>query len=260
MVRLSASAALPERPFGWREKRSEYLGYGVILVIGAFFVAVVVTEVDLHLWPMRLLLTQLLFGLAISVAYLVALAFTRRLPVVHRESLHGTEAVGVRAWPADWYFVGALDASLTVVGLGLAFLSFGAARSTTGADATTLWVAGAALAVAALYFAVRVGLSLAGVRRRDGVWLSAESLILESPGGVAMIPRDAVVSVDSGRQRIVVGFTEARVRRTPRPWRSRDSALSPLAALISTEYIGHTSDDLVAWLRAELGMSASARP
>lgn len=259
MVRLTSTSALPERPFGWRQKRSEFLGYGVILVIGAFFVAVVVAEVDLDLWPMRLLLAQLLFGLAITVAYLVALASTRRLPVVREGSVGNVDAVGVRAWPGDWYFVGALDASLAALGLALTFLAFGSADSTTGADATTLRLAGVALAVAAMYFAGRVGLALAGVRRRDGVWLGADSLTLECPDGVARIPRGAIVSVDSARQHVLLGFTDSRTRRTPRPWRTRESALSPRAAMISTEYIGHTPQDVAAWLKADLGLGASPR-
>ncbi len=235
-----------------RDKTSDLTLCAAILVGGAFLVTVVLTAVEDGLAPMDALLGYTLYALALTVGLAVLVLATRSLPGAVDGHVDDEPARGLVAWPWTRRYDLAVDAGLVVLAAVLTILGV-----TTGDG----WTVPALLVGAVgLWFLVRTGLALVGLRRNEAIWLTDDHVVHDCVAGRVQVPRSAVVDVRAGRAFVFVEHDGTAERHLPpRPWR-RDRRLDDRRLLVELTHLGATADELVSWLRAELQLDAEPTP
>jgi hypothetical protein len=236
------------RSWTLRDKTSDLTMCLLVLVGGAVLVAVVLAAVDLDLAPIRALLAYTLYALALTVGLAALLLTTRSLPGVVEGTVDGEAARGLVAWPWTRRYDLGVDVGLVVLAGALTVLGV-----TTGDG----WTVPALLVGAAgLWLLVRVLLAVAGPRRREAIWLTADHVVHDCVAGRVRVARSAVVDVRAGKAYVLVEHDGSAERRlSPRPWR-REGRLDDRRLLVELAHLGATADDLVSWLRTELQLDA----
>lgn len=158
-------------------------------------------------------------------------------------------AVGVQAWRPEWWFSNATDMGLAAAAFSLALM---------GVRDGEFRVPGLVVGVVGLWWAVRALLSLTPRRNNTGLWLTRDSLVLESGEGRVTCPRAAVTAVGTrGDWGVVVGMREGVVwQRPPVGWRPRDQRLGEHHAAVSLAMTANDPHDVAGWLAGELGVEA----
>lgn len=214
-------------------------GVGALLAWGVF--AQVPDEVVV-MWTLAL---YTVYAAAVTVVLALARAATRQLPTLRRATLDGEEAWLLRAWPGEWWHALALDLGLSALAAVVAALGLRA-----GGD----WVV-PSLVVAAtgVWFLGRAGLALAGARRHEALWLTADAVIHDSGRGRARCPctRVAGAAGSRGGSRLLLLLDgPPELRACPRPWRRRVRRTTPDSILVDCSGMGHDAADLAQWIRS----------
>jgi len=232
--------------FASRDKWGEVALDAGLVVLGTLLVLAAGSELSGG-EPVGLLVVVLFTAYAVATTVVLACvaAATSQLPTLDEARIGGERALAVRSWPASWWHSALLDLGLAAAGLALA-----AAGASAGGD----WgIVAVILGLVGLWFLVRVALVVSGRRRRPGLWLTDDEVVVDARAGRARVGRASVRRVSArGRRLVVVLDHDAAWDLCPRPWRSALGRLDVLV-LDCTE-IGHRADDLAAWLATELGI------
>jgi hypothetical protein len=224
----------------------------VLALLGAALAAVVFAAVPADVAAMRALAWYTLAAAAATLALAAALATTRRLPALEQSRLDGSPALVARSWRGEWWHATALDAGLVVLAGVLTVLGLRAGES---------WLVPSLLvALVGAWFLVRVGLTLAGRRHGEGLWLTATEVGHDAAWGRERVRRDQVVRVRAvGGTTYLLLRVEGPIRRElcPRPWRRGRSRSDDDTIVVDCAWLGPAVDDLAAWLGAELGLDTA---
>lgn len=194
----------------------------------------------LGLW---LLVVYTCFATVATLLLAGVVAATSQLPCLEEGVVDGRAAVGLRAWAAPWWHASALDLGLAVLGLALA-----AAGLAAGGEPA---VVGSLAGLVGAWFLVRVGLVVAGRRRRPALWLTHEEVVVDSPRGRARAPRGDVRAVrPRGRSVVVELERDATWVSGPRPWRGRTTPRDTL--VLDCADTGHRASDVADWLARQV--------
>jgi hypothetical protein len=244
----------PVRGFGGRAKWGEVAGNLGLAALGVGLVAVALAAVPADVVAVRALVAYTVYATVATLVLAVAIATTRRLPVVSSDRLDGEEASVVRTWSGEWWYAVALDLGLAVLAGFLLLLGL--------AEGGAWAVLGLLVALLGAYFLVRVVLTVTHRRRNEALWVTARELVHDTPGGRARVARAHVVRARRiGDTPHVLLKLDGPVHRTrcPRPWRPRPNRLANEGELVlDTSWVGHDTDTVVDWLRAQLGLGPSA--
>jgi hypothetical protein len=250
----------PPVPFRGRTKRREVVGNVVLAALGAVLVAVVLVAVPADVTAMRVLAWYTAAASLLTLGLAVAIATTRQLPTVTETRLGGVPAVLVRTWSGEWWYAVALDVGLVALGATLVAL---------GVAAGGAWaVLSVAPGLVAVYFLVRVALTLTGRRRNPALWVTETEVVHDGPSGRLRAPRTQVRRarrVTNAEQVLVQLDGPGHVQRCPAPWRPRRGLGATGAGhgsemVLSTAWVGHDTDALAAWLQERLGLDREGYP
>ena len=234
--------------FGGRHKWGEAALDLALAGAGVLLVALARPELDgTHPRGLWLLVAYTCWAVTATLALTAAVVLTNRLPRLEEGALEARPALVVRSWAAPWWHANALDAGLAVLGPALCVAALAAGGG---------WaVVGPLPGAVGLFFLVRVGLVLAGRRRRPALWLADTELVVDSHAGRARTDRGRVRGVGSYGRRLVVTLDgPATWRLAPRPWRRGDTPRDSL--VLDCTDTGYRSADLAAWLADQVGVPA----
>lgn len=241
----------PAVPYSGRDKRSEVAFNLALVVGGSLLVAVGAAQVPQDLTWMWVLISYTVFAVLCTALLACVQATKSQLPTLSAATFESEPALVLQSWRAPWWHANALDLGLGVVGAWLALL--GAAA---GAE---LAVVGALAGCVGLWFLVRVGLVLAGKRRRPALWLTRDEVVVDSPSGRARGPRSSIRRVRSRAARVVIELdSDADWALCPGPWRPRGRPLARATLVLDCSETGHRAADLADWLERSRTDSACA--
>lgn len=232
-------------PFRGRARWDRVVLDLVLAALGGLASWLLLAAIPASFVPARIIAGYTAYASVVTLALALALALTRQLPTIRPARHRGEEAVGVRAWPGEWWHANALDLGLAVTGAALAVLGI-------QSGVRDLLVVGVLVGLVGAWFLGRVLLSVVGRRRNHALWLTASAVVHEAPWGTERCSRDSVVDVRaSGGSVVLLLEAPADRQETPLPWRRRRS-VSPLTIVVDCSMMGHEAADLAAWLRSEL--------
>lgn len=234
-----------ERPFRGGTKWGEVAGNAALVAVGGALAAAAFVAVPPEVVAIRVLAWYTAGAVLATALLAIALALTRRLPVLHESELDGTPALVVRAWRGEWWHTTALDAGLVVVAGALLVLGLRAGGGWAGL--------GLLVAAAGAWFLVRVVLTLGGRRRPEALWLTGDDVVHDAAWGRERVRRDQVARVRAATtvDRLVLEVEGPVSRQTcPRPWRR--AVPGPGTIELDCAWTGHAAHDLAAWLADEL--------
>lgn len=225
----------------------------VIAALGAVLAAAALLAVPADVTAVRVVGWYSVYAVLATSALAGALALTRQLPTVQEARLGDEDALVVRAWAGEWWHALALDLGLGVVGVLLMVLGVRAGAGWT--------VPGLLAGLLGAWFLVRVGLSLAGRRRNDALWLTAADVVHDSRSGRERVSRDQVRhtwAVDGTTYLLLVVAGARCSELCPLPWRPRRGAVRDDEIVMECSRLGHDVDALARWLQDQLGPSGPA--
>lgn len=240
----------PSRPFRGGAKWGEVAGNAALVVVGGGLVAVAYVAVPPEVTAIRVLAWYTAGAVLATAVLAIALALTRRLPVLHTSELAGAPALAVRSWRGEWWHTTALDAGLAVASAALLAL---------GVRAGGGWAALGLLAAAVgAWFGGRVVLTVSGRRHPEALWLTPDEVVHDAPWGRERVRRDQVRRVRSATtsDHVLIEADAPRREPCPRPWRR---ALRGGTIEVDCSWTGHAAEDLAAWLAHELGTAPPGR-
>ncbi|MDN4162291.1 hypothetical protein [Nocardioides abyssi] len=264
----AAPGGPPARRFGGREKWGAVAANLVLALLAAAAVVGVLAAVPHDVTAVMLLVGYTAYAGLLTLGLAVATALADRLPVVGAGTVEGQPAVGVRARAAEWWYAVALDVGLLM--LGCALLGVGLAAGGEWA----LW--SVPIALAGAWFGVRALLAVAGRRRVEALWLTADHVVHDASWGRERVGRDQVSEVRpiKGTSYVLLRV-DGPVERTlcPRWWRGADRRARPGDRTVAgtgagtgsgrielrCADLGHDPADLAAWVRDELGLAPGRR-
>jgi hypothetical protein len=247
--------------YGGRPKWTEVLVNLLPVPLGGALVAVVFTQIPSDVYPMRALAWYTVWAVLLTAGLAIALAATRQMPTLERAEVGGSPAWGVRAWRGERVYDVGIDLGLGVLATVLTVMGLVAAGE---------WAAlSLPVAVIGAWFAVRAVLSTVGPRRGEGLWLTDERLVHDSKRGREWCERGQIVRVRAMND-VVMVLVNGSIdrRRVPLPWRPLRSWRPRRAAAgitehtiwFPTQHVGHTAEQLAAWLSSELGFDENGWP
>ena len=235
--------------FSGRDKWGEAVVDLLLAGAGILVLAVAVPSLDssgpVGLW---LLVAYTTAALAVTLALVVAVVLTRRMPALADATLDGRPAVVLRTWAPPWWHATVLDTGLAILGPALAV---------AGVVAGGGWAAAGLLpGLVGLWFVGRVALVVVGRRRRPALWLTADEVVVDSSAGRARAARTAVRTVrPSGRRLVLALDRDAAWEPAPRPW--RPSATRRDTLVMDCTDTAHRAGDLADWLAGEVAATGA---
>lgn len=245
---------LPVRGYPREDRRLQ-----VWLTVPYLFGSLVMTGIYATLVPLDVPVLLVVFVTLVVVSTLVvllisALATLRRLPTLEQDQWRGIEVETVRGWPGEWWTFLTLYAVQSATLLAVAVLGFRAGGE---------WAWGAAVASAlGVWIGGWVLMAVIGRRHNEALSVGNSMVFHRANWGSETCSLASVTGAEpgvSGKVLIIESGTPVNRVVSPWPWPGKPPS-APNQMKVKTSLMGHSAQDLAAWLRTQVPSLGEPEP